>query len=147
MYNQRQSPTSDGDHFWRLACGLNPADYFLMTTKNLLSMDIRVCLMQIYSFLFLFLTPSQTNNAVNFFSLPMGKHVLTSMENCRSDYLLPLCSTKEIIWMDTRFPRNPLLAYAHGRQFDRYLSSHTFNHSSEGRKFCFSLGQLMHRLI
>ncbi|KAF9484739.1 hypothetical protein BDN70DRAFT_87611 [Pholiota conissans] len=113
LYNQQQSLTSNGDHFWRLACGLNPADYFLMTTKNLVSMDLR------------------TNNAVNFFSLPIGKHVLTSMENCRSDYLLPLCSTKEIIWMDTRFPRNPLLAYAHGRQFDRYLLSHTLGHSSD----------------
>lgn len=32
-----------------------------------------------------------------------------------------MCSTKEIIWLDTRFPARPLLSLTHGRQYDRTL--------------------------
>lgn len=60
-------------------------------------------------------------------SISSGRHVFTSVEDCHQGHIVRLCSTDRVIWMDTRFPRKPFLAYGHGRQYDRYLSTRTFD--------------------
>ena len=37
------------------------------------------------------------------------------------DNIVQLCSTREIIWMDQRYPKKPLLGFQHGRRYDRSL--------------------------
>lgn len=39
--------------------------------------------------------------------------------------------------MDTRYARKPLLAYSHGRQYDRYLSTHTTYRCADNREYIF----------
>ena len=60
-----------------------------------------------------------------------GKHILTSIEDLHQDGLLRLCSTDQIIWMDPRMPGKQILAYCHGRQYDRYLATDTFSRNSD----------------
>lgn len=67
-------------------------------------------------------------------ALPGGKHSFTSIEDCHTDNTLLLCSTNQVVWMDMRFPRTPLLAYAHGREYSRYLSAKSINGSISTRK-------------
>jgi len=51
--------------------------------------------------------------------------VITSVEGQQTDNLVRLCSTTEVLWIDGRFTRSPLLAYKHGRSFDRTLETRT----------------------
>ncbi|KAF8965245.1 hypothetical protein BDZ97DRAFT_1659285 [Flammula alnicola] len=105
LLHEDRDSSSEAGQFWRLSLGTNASDYFLMSSKRVVQLDTR------------------TNFAVDLFSLSMGKHVLTYVEDSQKDNILRLCSTNQIIWMDTRFPGRPLLAYAHERQYDRYLAT------------------------
>lgn len=62
---------------------------------------------------------------MNLFSLQRLGDVLTSVEGPLTDNLIRLCSTTEVLWIDGRFTRSPLLAYKHGRSFDRTLETRT----------------------
>ena len=67
-------------------------------------------------------------------SIASGKHILTSIEDLHQDGFLRLCSTNQIFWMDPRMPGKQILAYCHGRQYDRYLATETSNgNSNKGR--------------
>ncbi|PPQ93290.1 hypothetical protein CVT25_015288 [Psilocybe cyanescens] len=101
------SPGQIGSGFWRISLDSNTSIGYLMSENSVQQIDYR------------------TNTAQPFFSVTNEKHVFTSIEDCGSQNMLPLCSTNQIIWMDTRYARKPLLAYSHGRQYDRYLSTHT----------------------
>ncbi|KAF8163387.1 hypothetical protein B0H34DRAFT_695282 [Crassisporium funariophilum] len=96
-------------HFWRLSVGSKPSDQFLMSSNRIIQLDGR------------------TNTPSELFSIPNGKHVLTSIEDLQEDGILRLSSTNKVIWLDPRFPGRPLLAYSHGRQYDRYLSLNTIH--------------------
>ncbi|KAF4615131.1 hypothetical protein D9613_003155 [Agrocybe pediades] len=98
--------TSDG--FWRISTGDDHSSLFVLSKKNLWQTDVRA--------------PS---SLAEFHSLPSGKQCFTSIEDYQNDYILRMSSTKQIIWMDVRFPKQPLLAYAHERDYDRYLSIST----------------------
>ncbi|PIL24214.1 hypothetical protein GSI_13967 [Ganoderma sinense ZZ0214-1] len=50
---------------------------------------------------------------------------LTSVEPPSEDHTLRLVSTDEIIWLDERFTRKPLLAVRHSRDFDLTLRTRT----------------------
>ena len=63
-------------------------------------------------------------------NIASAKHILTSIEDLHQDGLLRLCSTNQIIWMDPRMPGKQILAYCHGRQYDRYLATETFSCNS-----------------
>jgi len=58
------------------------------------------------------------------FKIPRQQDVLTSIDH-GGDNILRLCSTRDIIWMDKRYPNKPLLGHEHGRQYDRSLEAHT----------------------
>ncbi|KDR81694.1 hypothetical protein GALMADRAFT_221560 [Galerina marginata CBS 339.88] len=65
----------------------------------------------------------RSSSAQDLLSVSSRKHLLTSIQDCGNDNILRLSSTKQIIWIDPRFPNTPLLAYSHGRENDRYLSA------------------------
>lgn len=77
---------------------------------------------------------SKTSLANNVLSLSAGKHVFTAIEDVQQENLLRLCSTSDIVWLDLRFPGKPLLSYAHGREYDQYLTTTTVNFQEQGRK-------------
>ncbi|OSD08614.1 hypothetical protein PYCCODRAFT_1380319 [Trametes coccinea BRFM310] len=51
--------------------------------------------------------------------------VLTSVESIGDDRMIRLVSSDEILWIDERNSRRPLLAIKHGREFDTTLRSFT----------------------
>lgn len=50
---------------------------------------------------------------------------LTSIEAPSEDHTLRLVSTDEILWLDERYTRKPLIAVRHGREFDLTLRTQT----------------------
>lgn len=53
----------------------------------------------------------------------ISNEVLTSVEDYQVDQMLRLCSTTQVIWIDRRNTAKPLLAFKHGREFDRSLEA------------------------
>ncbi|KAG6837293.1 hypothetical protein H0H93_011895 [Arthromyces matolae] len=102
VYSAPENDIEDRDFFWRLACGPDDKDYLLASKSSLCQIDVRC------------------NDVVQLFAVS-GKHSITSVEDQRTDYIVKLCSTREIVWIDNRFTKKPLLAYTHGRQYDRHL--------------------------
>jgi hypothetical protein len=76
---------------------------------------------------------SKTSFGNNILHLSTGKQVFTAIEDVQQENLLRLCSTDDILWMDLRCPGKPLLAYAHGREYDQYLMTTTVNYPGQGR--------------
>lgn len=68
------------------------------------------------------------------FSMGHGKHVFTAIEDVKKENLVPLCSTKDILWLDLRNPGKLVLAYAHDREFDQSLSTTTVAYPGQRRK-------------
>ncbi|KAF8911009.1 hypothetical protein CPB84DRAFT_1763121 [Gymnopilus junonius] len=93
--------------FWRLSTGESLYTYSVMSSEKVWQHDIR------------------TDTAQEVLSISGGKHCLTSMEDHGSDSTFCVSSTSQIIWMDRRFLNKPLLAYCHGRDYDRYLTVNT----------------------
>ena len=48
--------------------------------------------------------------------------MLTSLEFDLDNGLSRLVTTSEVIWVDSRFHRRPVLAWKHEREYDRTLS-------------------------
>ncbi|KAG6868232.1 hypothetical protein C0993_005932 [Termitomyces sp. T159_Od127] len=92
--------------FWRLARGPDDTNCLLASEHSLSQIDIRV------------------NKSIKLFSLT-GTGVVTSVEDQGADNIVKLCTTNELFWIDPRYARKPLLAYKHGRQYDRYLEART----------------------
>ncbi|KAF8798099.1 hypothetical protein BYT27DRAFT_7203813 [Phlegmacium glaucopus] len=111
VHNARKSSSAMDDcRFWRLSLDPSSSSYLLMASKHVIQGDIRV--------------KSKPPNQI--FSIASGKHSLTSIEDLHQDGLFRLCSTNQIIWMDPRMPGKHVLAYCHGRQYDRYLATETY---------------------
>lgn len=62
-----------------------------------------------------------------FFSIAGSHELFTSIEDISDDNILRLCSTKDISWIDQRYPSKPLLSYRHDREFDRCLETWTIS--------------------
>ena len=58
-----------------------------------------------------------------------GEHV-AGIEGPQEDHLISFVTTSEVIWIDERFPRKPLLGYEHGREFDKTLAVQTLSFTS-----------------
>ncbi|KAF9265462.1 hypothetical protein L218DRAFT_957041 [Marasmius fiardii PR-910] len=102
------------DQFWRLAAGCSPEQGFLSSSKVVREYDLR------------------TTNPTDIFKLTQStEELFTSLEHPVKDYLMPLCTTGRIMWIDRRSPGKTLLAYQHRRQYDRTLHTCTIgdNHT------------------
>ncbi|KAJ7233121.1 hypothetical protein B0H12DRAFT_180043 [Mycena haematopus] len=102
-------PTSDSapDAFWRLELTASADTCLLLSKTDLKELDFR--------------TPA--SSLAIYTSTPTS--VLTSLEDYPPDALLRLCTTTQIIWLDRRFAAKPVLAFKHGRAFDRSLEART----------------------
>ncbi|KAI0636734.1 hypothetical protein C8Q77DRAFT_1094359 [Trametes polyzona] len=60
-----------------------------------------------------------------FHTVAQPEVVLTSIENSSDDNIIRLVSSREILWIDGRNTRKPLLSIKHGRDFDTTLSTTT----------------------
>ncbi|KAF8077862.1 hypothetical protein FPV67DRAFT_1443423 [Lyophyllum atratum] len=117
---------STQDSFWRLARGAHDMNYLLASNKALTQFDLRA-----------------SDGVQELFSLPGQGDVLTSLQDEKDDHVVTLCSTREILWIDTRFPGKPLLGYRHGRQYDRYLDVWTSPSSPGSDASASHLGQTL----
>lgn len=112
------------DSFWRVAQGVNNAQCLLASSNVLTQVDLRVnYLVSFHQCNMLIL--GQTNTTLDLFSISRERDVFTSVEDKREDNIITLCSTREILWIDRRYPGKPLLGYRHGRQYDRSLEART----------------------
>jgi hypothetical protein len=110
------------DAFWRIALGENGVDCFLASSKGVTLQDFRVCP---FSFIEGAVpTIFQSRASLDLFTMPRRQDVLTSIDH-GGDNIVRLCSTRDIVWMDKRYPNKPLLGYQHGRQYDRSLEART----------------------
>lgn len=62
-----------------------------------------------------------------FFSIAGTHELFTSIEDISGDNIVRLCSTKDVSWIDQRYPSKPLLSYRHGREFDRCFETWTIS--------------------
>src|ERR1700733_1477550 len=108
------------DVFWRIALGENGVDCFLASSKDVKLQDIRVRFFSFFSGILL--TVIQSRTSFDLFTVPGQQDVLTSIDY-GGDNILRLCSTRDIVWMDKRYPNRPLLGYKHGRKYDRSLEA------------------------
>jgi hypothetical protein len=108
------------DAFWRIALGENDVDCFLASNKGLKLQDFRV--RPFYFVEGVVPTVFQSRASLDLFTIPRQQDVLTSVD-LGGDNIVRLCSTRDIIWMDKRYPNKPLLGYQHGRQYDRSLKA------------------------
>jgi hypothetical protein len=114
-----------GDAFWRIAPVDNGESCFLASNKCVKLQDFRVRLP--FSFAEGVLrTVSQSRSSFDLFTIPRQQDVFTSIEH-GGDNIVRLCSTRDILWMDKRYPNKPLLGYQHNRQYDRSLEVRTMN--------------------
>ncbi|KII88338.1 hypothetical protein PLICRDRAFT_110552 [Plicaturopsis crispa FD-325 SS-3] len=97
-----------GDCFWKLAHVRDNQACLLASEKVVELLDFR------------------TNAAaqVVYCSSNHGQ-VVTHVERETADNLIRVATTSEIVWIDGRSAKRPLIAYKHGRRFDRSLQTHT----------------------
>ncbi|KAH6918486.1 hypothetical protein BKA70DRAFT_18342 [Coprinopsis sp. MPI-PUGE-AT-0042] len=102
----------DRRRFWRLALDVKPRHGFSVSSKQLFGFECRTRAMNSH------------------WTLPEPKDYITSIEGCKADNIVRLCTTSNIVWLDQRNMRRPLVSLKHGREFDRYLQTQTLGTSS-----------------
>ncbi|KAF7440708.1 hypothetical protein PC9H_001055 [Pleurotus ostreatus] len=121
--NPPQATRSPTELFWRLSRGIDSNALYRASSKTVDAVDLR-----------------SSFNPAQCFNLDQKDELITSIEAVSSDNIIRLVTTKELVWLDTRFPgRRPLLAYKHGRQYDRTLSTQTV--AMQGQPYTFLLSQ------
>ncbi|KAH8116863.1 hypothetical protein DFH11DRAFT_1577909 [Phellopilus nigrolimitatus] len=104
------SPSEVSDDFWRI-CGDNTAYGGIVTSTNLVRrFDTR--LSASFSDLLIY------ND---------GRHVITSFCPTQIDHLFCASTTDQVMWIDERFSKQPLLGWKHYRNFDRTLNVQSIN--------------------
>ncbi|KAJ7067969.1 hypothetical protein C8F01DRAFT_1049740 [Mycena amicta] len=101
--------TSDqpNEDFWRLGLTDNSPVLLLMSKSALTAVD------------------SRTADTVQTIHTVSRNQVLTSMEAHLPDDTFRVCTTDQLLWIDRRNTKKPLLAFNHGRAFDRSLEVNT----------------------
>ncbi|KAF8211474.1 hypothetical protein K438DRAFT_1709725 [Mycena galopus ATCC 62051] len=110
-------PSPPSDVFWRVELTGSADTCLLMSSVDLKELDFR--------------TPDSSSLPI-YTALPSPSstsEILTSVEDhaADADHLLRLCTTSQIVWVDRRFAAKPLLAFRHGRAFDRSLEARTIS--------------------
>lgn len=73
---------------------------------------------------------------MDIFTLDQPGTIVTSFETPVHDYISRITTTSDVIWLDDRFRRRPLLSFKHYRSFDRTLRVLTANLSG-GMFLCY----------
>ncbi|KIK98708.1 hypothetical protein PAXRUDRAFT_823553 [Paxillus rubicundulus Ve08.2h10] len=106
------TPASD-DNFWQLGTTHRNDECFLTSCKAVKHLDFR-----------------SAGTIANVFSLNHTDVMVTSFECPTHDYLSRVTTTSEVIWLDDRFRRRPLMSFKHQRSYDRTLRVLTADLSS-----------------
>lgn len=72
-------------------------------------------------------TLQSANLTADIFSLEHPGIVVTAFESPMHDHISRVTTTSDVIWLDDRFRRRPLLSFKHYRSFDRTLRVLTAN--------------------
>lgn len=100
--------SAQNDSFWRLKVDPSTTTALLASSSAVRRIDSR-----------------ENTTPTTIFSLTRPPERLTAIEDDPSEHLVRLCTTTQLLWLDPRFLARPLLAYAHGRQYDPALQIHT----------------------
>ncbi|KAI0321643.1 hypothetical protein OF83DRAFT_1080814 [Amylostereum chailletii] len=112
-FDLTKSPSNENtlnDGFWRLSTTTHDDICAVISTRTMSKVDFR--------------SPEPRSPV---YQLTQSKELLTSIE-CTPGHALRLVTTRELLWIDERFEKRPLLAYRHHRQFDRTLQTNTFEY-------------------
>ncbi|KAH7929725.1 hypothetical protein BV22DRAFT_1102220 [Leucogyrophana mollusca] len=102
------------DSFWRLGLTAFDQGCYLASCKSVGFIDFR-----------------SNDPFSDVYSIKNCSNIITSIEPPALDHSLRLVTTSEIIWLDNRFRRRPLLSFKHSRQRDRTLEARTvYRHQS-----------------
>ncbi|KAJ7122766.1 hypothetical protein C8R44DRAFT_704467 [Mycena epipterygia] len=104
---RQAAPLAGSDLFWRLELTESSDTCLLMSKINLRELDFRA-----------------EDASLDLYAA-ISNEVLTSVEDRQSDQMIRLCTTSQVIWIDRRNTAKPLLAFNHGRAFDRSLEART----------------------
>ncbi|KAL1683608.1 hypothetical protein EV122DRAFT_286336 [Schizophyllum commune] len=100
--------SSQNDQFWRLDLNPSTSTFLLASSSVVRRIDPRL------------LEPSAP-----IFSLAKPPERITTIEDDPDENVIRLCTTTQLLWLDSRFSTRPLLSYVHGRQYDPSLQLHT----------------------
>ncbi|KAG8217857.1 hypothetical protein J3R82DRAFT_6023 [Butyriboletus roseoflavus] len=101
---------SNDDRFWQLGITRRNDECFLASCKAVKHIDLR-----------------SASSVADVFSLDHPSAILTSFESPMHNYISRITTTSDMIWLDDRFRRRPLLSFKHHRSFDRTLRVLTAN--------------------
>lgn len=93
------------DGFWRAALGEHRETCLLMSSKSARLIDFR-----------------GAERGAELYTVGHASDVIASIEFDLENGLSRLVTTSEVIWVDLRFHRRPVLAWKHEREYDRTLS-------------------------
>lgn len=113
MIEGSRSAVGDGqdnlaDIFWQLGVASDQDGCFLTSSTGVKYLDFRT---------------SRTARVV--YSLDKPGAVVTCYETPGQDHLSRVTTTSDIIWLDDRFPKKPILSFKHHRIYDRTLKTLT----------------------
>ncbi|KIY72071.1 hypothetical protein CYLTODRAFT_486664 [Cylindrobasidium torrendii FP15055 ss-10] len=113
--------STGSNSFWRLANASTETSCLLASSKILKSLDYRA-----------------SHQSSTILKIPEDNGFITSIEP-QDGSLVRLCTTEHLLWLDTRFPMQPLLGAAHNRRGDRTLVSQTIQLTYDTLTFLTSL--------
>lgn len=102
------SQVNPADNFWQLGATSNRDGCFLTSSTCVKYLDFRT---------------SCTAQVVHFLDKPGA--VVTCYEPPGQDNLSRVTTSSDIIWLDDRFPKKPILSFKHHRSYDRTLKTLT----------------------
>ncbi|KAH0827044.1 hypothetical protein J3R83DRAFT_4727 [Lanmaoa asiatica] len=117
---------SNDDQFWQLGITRRNDECFLASCKAVKHIDLRVRVQSIGGES-LIATSQSASPVADVFSLDHPSAIVTSFESPMHDYISRITTTSDVIWLDDRFRRRPLLSFKHYRSFDRTLRVLTAN--------------------
>ncbi|KAI4525805.1 hypothetical protein K525DRAFT_289564 [Schizophyllum commune Loenen D] len=101
-------PSSQNDQFWRIGSNSLTSTFLLASSSVVRRID-----------------PRLNENPAPIFSLAKPPERITDIEDDPNENVIRLCTTSQLLWLDSRFSTRPLLSYVHGRQYDPSLQLHT----------------------
>ncbi|KAI0949968.1 hypothetical protein AcW1_006160 [Taiwanofungus camphoratus] len=104
------SPVSDlhGDRFWRLGQCRDEENCLFISSEAAYHLDFRT-----------------QGSVSNLYSRRYPGELLTSVEGLQEDHMIRLTTNRDILWIDDRHTKKPVLGIKHGRNYDRTLAAKT----------------------
>ncbi|KAL5529702.1 hypothetical protein ACEPAG_5687 [Sanghuangporus baumii] len=113
-----ENPLEDGGSFWRIVGDRNAYSGTVASEKLIQKFDTR-------SF-------GTSQNLLEYID---DRNFITSLCPTQLEHLLCASTTSQVIWIDERYPKQPLLGWRHHRAFDRTLSLQTIEFENTSLAF------------